>query len=235
MTYIRKISHVFFIGLCMQAGNVQAASFWDAVSGWFDAKVTEVEKAADKMGERVDQAAQKVENRVHEAAQKAKKKVEKNAGQATSMADRLVEPVVKRVQEHVQRGIKPVIKDGVAHIEKHAKPVIQRAVKTAVEEAEKQAQPIIDRAEKRIQQNIARTVSEYMLAGLGGIVGFMAMRKGVTCMANNNPGTVGGWLHRQDVSSSALVADVMIGAMIGMGIYGLWHTQDNVEEVNQIK
>jgi len=216
MTYIRTISHVLIIGLCMTAGNLPAASFWDKVSGWFDAKIAQAEKTADTMSERVDQAAQK-----------AKQHVEKNADQAVNMADQLVEPVAKRVKY----GIKPAIKKGVAHIEKHAKPAIQRAVKKAVEEAEKQAQPIIDRTEKRIQQNIARTVSEYMLAGLGGIVGFMAMRKGVTCMTNDNPGTVGGWLHRQDASSSALVADVMIGAMLGMGIYGLWEQHNQPVEI----
>jgi vacuolar-type H+-ATPase subunit H len=235
MIYIRTISHILILGLCMQAGNAHAASFWDAVSGWFHNQTHHAERAAQQMVDSAEQVAQKVESRVHEAAQKAKKNVEKNADQAADVADQFVEPVVKRVQAHVKRGIKPVIKGGVKHIEKHAKPAIQRAIKNAVEEAEKQAQPIIDRTEKRIQHNIARIVSAYMLAGLGGIVGFMAARKSVTCMTQDNPGTVGGWLHRQDVSSSALVSDVIIGAMLGMGTYGLWQTQINLEEANQSK
>lgn len=243
MTRIRTISHIVLVALSMQvvpaltarpaaAGAHQdahkparTAGFWHTISGWFNQQVAQAEKTADAMGDRLEQAAQKVEDRVQDAAQKAKKKIEKNAREAGSMADRIVEPVVKRVHQHVKRRMKPMIKQ----VEKHAKPAIERVVKSTLQEVEKQAQPAIERAEKRIQQNIGRTVSEYCMAGLGGIVAFIAVRKAATAMTSNQPGKFGSWMQEQDKNSS-LVADVMIGGMIGMGIYGLTqsHQVENV-------
>lgn len=221
MIIIRKTTHVVMMVLSLQVASVfsadqqpaHAANFWDSVSGWFSHQVKEAEKVADKMGDEVEQAAKKASRRVRAAARKAKAAVKAQAAQAGGMADRIVEPIVERAGVHMQRHMEPVIKKGLKHVEK-------------------QAEPMLARTEKRIQQNIARTVRAYCFAALGGIASVFILRQTATVLARKeNPSAVGAWLHKQNESASGLVADVMIGAMLGMGIYGLTQVDADAETV----
>lgn len=234
MANFRNNSKALFFILCVMVIPVRAEGIFDSFVNWFHRQAQAAQKAADAMGESADKAAEKMAERAAQTAAKVQDHAQKAAAHTKKVMKEHMRNVKKNVVEpmaqEVKRSMKPMIKEGVEEVEKHAKPAIKRAVKEVVEEAEKQAQPMIHRAEKRIQKNIARTIRNYMIAGLGGIASFIVVRKAVTSISNNNPGTFGGWLHRQDASSSALVADVLIGAMMGMGSYALWESfQEPVE------
>lgn len=134
--------------------------------------------------------------------------------------EKLVKPVVDAVGSRIKKGMDPLIKQGVDAVEEHAKPALLRVVKQLANKAERHSRPIIARAEKRIYKNVGQTITKYCASGLGGIVAVCLLRQVATRMTHESSHGFGEWLQRQNAGST-FGADAVIGALIGLGLYGI--------------